>query len=463
MARARRRHAEADGGEAPPEVVEPAHPPAEGTTGRYLVVFREEADDRAIRGALASHGGVHDVANTLEVAGGALEASQADDADAVVFDKLGVAVVTADPQQVNALAAAGEATSSILFVEPERIMYAYSDLPFGAGAGSGGPLSADYLRGFRDAADALLRRLTGAEGPGELGLGAEAAAFADSGQATWGLLATKVVASRFSGRRVRVAVLDTGFDLQHPDFVGRTVVSQSFVAGQPVQDGHGHGTHCIGTALGPQRPPSGPRYGCAFGGDVYAGKVLSNQGSGADAGILAGINWAVTNQCRVISMSLGAPVEPGEAFSQVYETVARRSLAAGTLIVAAAGNESRRNAGIIKPVGRPANCPSILAVGAVDSSLRIADFSNRRINPGGGDVDLVGPGVDVLSSWPMPRRYNTISGTSMATPHVAGIAALWSEANGNAAGAALWQLLVRSARRLSLPSVDVGAGLVQAP
>jgi subtilisin family serine protease len=96
------------------------------------------------------------------------------------------------------------------------------------------------------------------------------------------------------------------------------VVSQSFVQGQPVNDLNGHGTHCIGTALGPQQPPNGVRrYGCAFRGEVYAGKVLSNQGSGGDAGILAGINWAIANQCRVISMSLGAPVQASEPFSSI--------------------------------------------------------------------------------------------------------------------------------------------------
>jgi subtilisin family serine protease len=158
-------------------------------------------------------------------------------------------------------------------------------------------------------------------------------------------------------------------------------------------------------------------------------------------------------------MSLGADVDE---VSTVYETVGRRALAAGTLVIAAAGNNADREAGDPGFVGIPANSPSIMAVGAVDQALDVAPFSARSSGRLGGQVDVAGPGVDVYSSWPMPERYNTISGTSMATPHVAGIAALWAQRTG-ARGEALWGALVRGAARLPLPSDDAGAGLVQAP
>ena len=232
-------------------------------------------------------------------------------------------------------------------------------------------------------------------------------------------------------------------DLGHPDFVGRNITSRSFVAGQAVQDGHGHGTHCIGTACGSKRPAQLPRYGVAFESQIFAGKVLSNQGSGGDAGILAGIQWAINNQCAVISMSLGAAVSPGQGFSQIFEQVARRALAAGTLIIAAAGNESNRPA-LIAPVGHPANCPSIMAVGAIDQQFLVARFSCGGLNPQGGQVDIAGPGVAVISSFPRPVLRRTLSGTSMATPHVAGIAALIAQANPGARGRVLASLLMQA-------------------
>jgi len=161
-------------------------------------------------------------------------------------------------------------------------------------------------------------------------------------------------------------------------------------------------------------------------------------------------------------MSLGARVFRGQRFSRTFEMVAQRALLQGTLIVAAAGNDSERRWGIISPVSHPANCPSIMAVAALTSDLKIAPFSNRGFDLNGGQIDIAGPGVDVFSTWPMPTRYRTISGTSMATPHVAGIAALYAQVSG-LTGSALWSMLTQNARRLLIPAVDVGAGLVQAP
>jgi len=445
-----------------------AFQPAGGTTGRSLVLFEEGQAQSGLQAVQEAVG--------IEVVAATGDESAPAEGGGVLFESLGVAVVDAPPEQV--LQAAGDA--AILAVEPERIVYAleatehappagngYAALPQAAQpampaaqrAPQGGGRSADYLRGYREAVMHLTDDVAGADAAAA----AAAIAAVDESQATWGLQVTKVVNCCRTGKGIRVAVLDTGFDLQHPDFAGRAVTTRSFIAGQEVQDGHGHGTHCIGTALGAKCPGVRPRYGVAYEAEIFAGKVLSNAGSGSDTGILAGIAWAIQNDCAVISMSLGAATRPGQPFSQVFERVARRAQEQGTLIIAAAGNESRRHEGVINPVGHPANCPSIMAVAALDVEGAIARFSNRGLNPDGGQVDISGPGVDVHSSWPLPTRYRRISGTSMATPHVAGIAALYAEADATARGAALGRLLTAGAQRLTLPSSDVGAGMVQAP
>lgn len=387
------------------------------TTGRYLVLLE---DDAVAEGTAAMRrvAGLR-MASTADAAMGAEAAAGFSAADGLVFHELGIAVVTAQADQAARLETASAETGPIARLEPERMVYAI-------------------------------------ESPAPV---AEPEAI-DETDLTWGLQAVKADLSTATGAGVRVAVLDTGFDVDHPDFAGREVLTNSFVPGEDVRDGHGHGTHCIGTACGPRKPVEGPGYGVAHESTIYAGKVLSNQGSGSDGGILAGISWAISSGARIISMSLGAAVPPGQPYSQVYEQVARRALARGTIIVAAAGNESQRSAGVIAPVGHPANCPSILAVGAIDQLGGIAPFSSGSVDV--GQVDLVGPGVDVYSSWPMPTRNRRISGTSMATPHVAGIAALLADRYGSRSRA-LWARLFQTARRLPLPSTDVGAGLVQAP
>lgn len=387
---------------------------AGGTTGRYLVLLE---DDSAVAGAreMTKVAGIR-AWSTADVGA----TPDPGNLDGMILHELGVAVVTADDDQVQALArSASDDTSPIALIEPERV-----------------------VRAIDPSAPAVLLADT------------------DESTFTWGLQLVGAPNSTATGEGIRVAVLDTGFDLTHPDFAGRTVVPMSFVQGEEVQDGHGHGTHCIGTSCGPREVANGPAYGIAYKAEIYAGKVLSNQGSGADGGILQGISWAISNGCAVVSMSLGSPVEPGEAYSRTFEKAALRAMSKGTLIVAAAGNESHRP-DEVKPVGHPANCPSIMSVGAIDVRSAMAFFSCGTVDPT-SSVDVVGPGVDVYSSWPMPLRNKRISGTSMATPHTAGIAALIAQATG-ARAYELWARLAQTARRLPLPSTDVGSGLVQAP
>jgi subtilisin family serine protease len=427
------------------------------TTGKYLVLLRENEVNAGIE-ILSDAAGVSGVARAADFEANALSGQQLENAETLIFDNLGVAVVTLDPDQLQSLNLEKADSSSVIEeIEPERVVYALSDVgvrrlgqPMSSSTTN---VSVEYLRGYRDGVTKLVDQLLSTnEGDGTLP--------PVESETTWGVQATKVITSRFSGRGIKVAVLDTGFDLTHPDFIGRKLISKSFIENQEVQDAHGHGTHCIGTACGPLSPPIFPRYGVAYDAEIYVGKVLSNEGSGSDRQILAGITWAIANGCQVVSMSLGAATVLGQQYSKIFEAVGRRALRSGTLIIAAAGNESSRPDNIA-PVSHPANCPSIMAVAALDSQLQVAYFSCGGLESNGGHVDIAGPGVDVYSTWPMETRYNTISGTSMATPHVAGIAALYAEATG-ATGQALWTLLTQNAQRLPLSSVDVGIGFVQA-
>jgi subtilisin family serine protease len=416
---------------------------ADQFTGAYIVLL--DTDDlnagvSALRdgaGVAAAEriDGAGDVAGVLAAGGTA------------VLPEIGVAVMTVAPDQRESLLRTAAEAPRVLAVERERMVYAFDDA-----------LTAEYLRGFRAAVDSLIEHETA---NGGAGVAAQAQVW-DETRATWGLQAIRATESCFTGRGVRVAVLDTGLDATHRDLVGRSIKTASFIQGESAADGHGHGTHCIGTACGIREPAVLPRYGVAGDTEIFAGKVLSNAGSGADGGILAGINWAVAEGCRVVSMSLGAPTNVGDTYSMVYETVAQRALQKGTIIVAAAGNESRRP-GSIRPVGRPANCPSILAVAALTPDIEVAFFSCAGLNPDGGQVDIAGPGLNVRSAAPEPVGYRTMSGTSMATPHVAGVLALLAEKNPAASPAELKTLLLAGAQRLSLASSDVGAGLVQAP
>lgn len=406
------------------------------TTDRYVVVLAEGADPAPV---FADVAGLGAVASSRDFGDQALDMDQVAGADVIVFAELGMAVVSADSSQSEALRAAVQHSGTpVLAVVPELIYHVLA--------------APEYLQGYRDGVEDLSRRLGAGEGdPGR----GEGPAYQDTDEATWGLQAVGITDNSPTGAGVRVAVLDTGFDLEHPDFAGRTITPTSFVTGESAQDGHGHGTHCIGTSCGGVSQ-DGRRYGVASEAEIYVGKVLGDQGSGSDAGILAGINWAVANECAIVSMSLGADVaEPHPP----YTFAGRRALERGTLIIAAAGNNADRpgNPGF---VGAPANSPEIMAVGALDADLAIASFSARSLPGPGGQVDLAGPGVAVYSSWLMPTRYNNISGTSMATPHAAGVAALWAQVTGRR-GLELWATLDKESRRLELPSVDVGAGLVQ--
>jgi subtilisin len=401
-------------------------------TGRYLMTFKEGAVDAGVK-HLESKLGMR-LAHAGDFENQAAMLEQAADADAFVFPEIHVALVNGPSAAEHSLTA--DATiaedSSIESVDPEYFMFA------------SGINAADYMKGVMHTAQMIARDL----GISEEGLTMVEEVSPEVLGVTWGLTACKVPPSLRDGTGIKVAVLDTGFDLGHPEFVGRSFTTQTFV-GQPVQDLNGHGTHTCGTACGPKTPPGAvQRYGIAFKSLIFTGKVLTNSGSGTQAQVLAGMNWAVANKCPVISMSLGANI----AVQPSYTAAGQAALNNGCLIIAASGNANPSF-----PTGAPANSPTIMSVGALDSNLQPTSFSSR------GKVDIAGPGLNVFSSWPRPTLHNTISGTSMATPHVAGCAALWAQSSASLRGTALRAKLIATAKHLPFPATVVGAGLVQAP
>lgn len=403
-------------------------------TGRHLMTFKEGAAEAGLQSLESNHG--LRVANARDFEGQAVSFEQTGDAEAVMFPEIGVALLSGEAAASRGLTASATIAedSPTHSIDPEYFIFAVGVNPN------------DYLKGFLRATQTIFADLAD-QAPGEPADVTPAVL-----GATWGLQACRVPPSAFGGQGIKVAVLDTGFDVGHPEFAGRSFVTNTFV-GQPVRDLNGHGTHTTGTACGPKTPAGLiQRYGIGFQTQIFVGKVLTNAGGGTQAQSLAGINWAVANKCQVISMSLRAIAPPQPS----YTAAGSAAMAAGCLIIAAAGNDSSRP-GVIAPAGAPANSPTVMSVAAVDSSFRVAVFSN------GGKVDIAGPGGNIFSSWPRPALHNTISGTSMATPHVSGCAALWAQSNAALRGAALRAKLIATARHLPLPAADVGAGLVQAP
>ena len=215
------------------------------------------------------------------------------------------------------------------------------------------------------------------------------------------------------GKGVKVCILDTGCDLNHPDLKDGIAMARDFTGSQSgPSDINGHGTHCAGS-VGARGGDRGGIWGVAPECTFLIGKVLGDSGNGSTGGIAQGIDWATANGADVISMSLGG----GHAANM--QAACERAVAAGVLVIAAAGNSGPGQ----NTVGYPGGYSSCVCIGATDVNDNIANFSSR-----GAALFVSGPGVNVRSCYP-GSRYATMSGTSMATPHLAGCAALWVAAN----------------------------------
>lgn len=275
----------------------------------------------------------------------------------------------------------------------------------------------------------------------------------------WGVdrVDAEVVWPTTTGDPVKVAVIDTGIQGGHADLAANVKGGFSAVAyTADWADDNGHGTHVAGTIAAADNTIG--VVGVAHAADLYGVKVLDSRGSGYVSDVIKGLDWAVANGMDVANMSLSANV-----YVYAFDLAVRRATEAGVVLVAAAGNTGPGK----NTVGYPAKFASVVAVGATDAKNKVATFSSR-----GPEVDLVAPGVSIYSTY-LRDGYATMSGTSMASPHVAGVAALlltmsvgrWdADADGGWNPAEVENALRTTAIDLGTPGADTayGSGLVQA-
>ncbi|MGW0228801.1 S8 family serine peptidase [Actinopolymorpha singaporensis] len=267
----------------------------------------------------------------------------------------------------------------------------------------------------------------------------------------------------YTGRGVTVGVLDTGIDATHPDLAGQVKLARNF-AGGPPGDQVGHGTHVASIIAGTAKASNGRYKGVAFGAKLLDGKVCVDEGC-EESAILAGMQWAAAQRATVVNISLGGSDTPGD--DPIEAAVGTLTRQTGTLFVIAAGNSGPDE----HTIESPGSAEAALTVGAVDKQDNLAEFSSR--GPRAGDVgikpDITAPGVDIVAARaagtelgdPVGDKYVRLSGTSMATPHVAGAAALLAQQHPTWKAGRLKPVLTSSAK--SSPDLSVyeqGSGRV---
>ncbi len=270
----------------------------------------------------------------------------------------------------------------------------------------------------------------------------------------------------YQGSGVQVAVLDTGVDAQHPDLAGKVKESEDFSnSATGPADLFGHGTHVAATIAGTGAGAGGTRKGVAPQADLLIGKVLADDGMGYDSWIIAGMEWAAAKGAKVINMSLGGGATDGtDPMSVAVNDITART---GALFVIAAGNDGPSD----ETVGTPGSAAAALTVGAVDRTDKLAEFSSRgpRLGDSGLKPEITAPGVEIVAARaagtamgnPVDNLYTAASGTSMATPHVAGAAVLLAQQHPDWKADQLKNALVSTAKtQANQTAYQQGAGRV---
>ncbi|MEN3608210.1 S8 family serine peptidase [Plantactinospora sp. ZYX-F-223] len=270
----------------------------------------------------------------------------------------------------------------------------------------------------------------------------------------------------YDGSGVNVAVLDSGVDATHPDLAGKVATAVSFIPGSDAGDRHGHGTHVASTIAGSGAASGGRYKGVAPGARLLSAKVCFDTNGCPTSSILQGMEWAATEQdADIVSISLGGCCTDGtDPLSQAVNSLTART---GTLFVIAAGNDGPN----AQTVGSPGTAEAALTVAATDKRDQMARFSSRGPRLDGAlKPDIAAPGVDIVAAraagttlgTPVDARYTSANGTSMATPHVSGAAALLAQRYPDLTGPELKAALMSSAHDAGHSVYEQGAGRVNA-
>ncbi|MGW0863982.1 S8 family peptidase [Streptomyces sp. NPDC002611] len=278
----------------------------------------------------------------------------------------------------------------------------------------------------------------------------------------------KAWSAGFDGKGVKIAVLDTGVDATHADLKGQVIGAKNFTTSPDTTDKVGHGTHVASIAAGTGAKSGGKYKGVAPGAKILNGKVLDDGGFGSDSEVLAGIEWAAAEGADVVNMSLGGGDTP--AIDPLEAAVNKLSEEKGILFAIAAGNEGELGD---QTIGSPGSAAAALTVGAVDDKDVLADFSSRGPGMDGAlKPDVTAPGVDITAAsapgnqiaqevGENPAGYMSISGTSMATPHVAGAAAILKQQHPTWKYAELKGALTGSTKGGKYTPFEQGSGRIQ--
>ncbi|MFF7448704.1 MULTISPECIES: S8 family serine peptidase [unclassified Streptomyces] len=278
--------------------------------------------------------------------------------------------------------------------------------------------------------------------------------------------APKAWASGYTGKGVKIAVLDTGVDATHPDLKDQVIEAKNFSDAADTTDHFGHGTHVASIAAGTGAKSGGKYKGVAPDAKILNGKVLDDFGSGDDSGIVAGMEWAAAQGADVVNLSLGSPDTP--ELDPLEAAVNKISAEKGVLFAIAAGNSGPET------VGSPGSADAALTVGAVDDKDKMAPWSSGgpRIGDGAIKPDVTAPGVDITAAsakgsiieqdvGEKPAGYLTLSGTSMAAPHVAGAAAILKQRHPQWSYSELKGALTASTKGGKYTAFQQGSGRIQ--